>query len=519
MAGDKHPGKGTFSRFRLPVARKYLTPSGRRQMVLLGLVAGAVVVAVLSFDIFQGRGTLVSGGPLSSAHATLSQDCASCHTGFGPVTNEACSTCHEKLGDDLGTYSFAAHYVYRSNDFQRVEAHEHEMPCATCHTEHQGRDADITTVADATCELCHERSSFAKDHPEFFTATDPYSDDDALIFPHGHHTREVMDREGFVDVEKACLYCHEPDPAGRNFEPMNFDRHCDDCHLEAGIGTPRLAVASAPEDLGVETLEAIRASGEPGTDWAFYLDPNEFRGAGSRIAKVPLHHPDPWVLHNLRRLRRLLYPNAGLADLLTASADVPASESRVLYEEALDTLEGYATGLRGSADPGIQEQLAAIEKILGKVRGVLDDPLAPFDTSEFLLALERPADLPDEDRETLDGLIDDLTAACTLCHTVERATFTRIQEDQRALWRSEFDHRAHVIQRRCLDCHNQIPILDAVSGEELDPDVDRAALHNLPAIDSCRECHQPGLAANQCTTCHLFHPDAGRHADLLLYQD
>ena len=102
-------------------------------------------------------------------------------------------------------------------------------------------------------------------------------------------------------------------------------------------------------------------------------------------------------------------------------------------------------------------------------------------------------------------------------------TIARVQEDQRTLRRAEFNHRAHIIEVRCLECHTRIPItenLDAsISLYEIDPASDHAGILNLPGIEVCRECHNPRLASDRCTTCHLFHPDQSRRSELVLYVD
>lgn len=530
MTPVKPSRKGTFDRLGLPVAASYLRPSSRNPMVWLGLGVGAVLATLAGLGWlagWQGSSNLLSGGPLSSAHATLEQDCAACHSRFSTVTNEACSTCHEKFGDELGRYTFVSHYLYRSGDFERLVPSEHEVPCATCHTEHGGRDAEITRVADQRCATCHERSAFATDHPEFAFAADPDGDDDAITFAHGRHVREILQRQGLADIERACLACHRPEPSGRGFLPIDFDRSCDACHLETGVATGRLAVAApGSDDIGVETLEAVMSSGAPGSDWAFYLDPNEFRlaGGGRLVTKTPLHHEDPWVLHNLRLLRRKVFPDAGLADLLVTTSDVAADRQAEVYAEAVATLELYARGLRGSPRSEVQADLARIEAMLSGIEAAIQNPSTPFDPTEFLLALEQPADLAPEIREEIDLLAADLTGPCTQCHQIESFTITRVEPDQSTLHRAEFDHRAHIIQRRCLDCHDRLPILAAVSGEaiggeEISSDADRSAIVNLPRIASCQECHRPGLSADRCSTCHLFHPDTGRRADLLLTRE
>ena len=516
----KRSGKGTFSRLRLPVSGKYIVPARRGAMLALGFAVGLVVLILVSVDVVRDGGGVISGGPLSSAHATLESDCASCHSGFQAVADESCSTCHEKAGDTIGTFTFAAHAIYRSGDFGRATTAENEPPCASCHPEHQGRQALVLNVPDSACQDCHERTHFTTDHPEFAFAENPQGDDDTLAFAHGHHTREVMERAGWVDLERACLACHQPTEDGRNFEPINFDLHCDACHLTTGVATPRLVVAQGADDLGVLDLEQVRSSGLPGTDWAFYMDPGEFRGSGGRLFKTPLHHADPWLLFNLRRLRQMRFPDAGLADLLVATPDLDSADARELYREAVSTLEAQVVGLRGTSDAAAQAQLAEIEQRLVQVREALEDPLVPLDESSLALALSQPAEMAPEALDDWKGLVAGLTEACTECHQVERATIARVRDDQRTLIRSEFDHGAHVIQRRCLDCHGELPILEALSlpeGQKVDAARDNSSIHNLPRIASCRECHGGGLVASRCIDCHAYHPDTERHGDLLLH--
>lgn len=517
--------KGIFGRPRLPVTGRYLVPSTRWAMVLLGLAAGLVALLLGILDASRGGGALVSGGPLSSAHAMLETDCAACHGGFETVQDQSCAVCHEKVGDEIGTFGFAAHSIYRSGDLGRPRTADGEPTCATCHPEHEGRPARVLDVPDTLCQTCHEQTDFDDDHPQFAFAADPEGDDDALTFAHGHHVRELMQDAGWDDLEQACVACHQPTESGRGFRPIDFDLHCDACHLTAGVGTPRLPVVTtdaAGTSPGVLDLEQIRQSGAPGTDWAFYTNPGEFRGAGSRVAKTPLHHADPWILFNLRRLRQQVYPDAGLADLLVSSVDFDAASAQQLYGEIVATLEDQVRGLRGVDDPGTQAQLAEIEERLLGVRAALDDPTTPLDENALLLALDQPVELPAEERAAWQEVVDGLTAACVECHQVERATFVRVRNDQRTLVRSEFDHGAHVIQRRCLDCHGELPILEALSTAEAGPDPallarDRSAVHNLPRIETCRECHQSGLVASRCIDCHAYHPGAERHGNLLLH--
>jgi Cytochrome c7 and related cytochrome c len=518
---DRKAGqKGSYSDVRLPVASRYVVPHSRRGMLLIGGVAVALLVATFLVDRYFFDGGLLSNGPLAASHAGFESECGSCHSdATREVTVEKCSLCHEKYGDELGVYSFGAHYVYRSDDFRRLVPSEHERPCYACHLEHEGRDAAITAVGDVQCLVCHEFGSFDDGHPQFDFAAEAIPDDGALAFSHAHHVRELMKQEGVEDLERTCLYCHNAQADGRDFDPIDFDRHCDACHLKATIATPALPIRGTGGEPGVETLETIVARRGPETRWALYTNPNEFRRRGSVVSKAPVYHRDPWILHNLRQLRGLLYPDAGLADLLTASPDVQASDYRRLYEEAIATLEERALGLRGRPEPEVQDDLVRIEDVLGRLRREIEEPFAPLDETKFQLAFDAPNPALDAAQvAAIEAVVADLTQPCRQCHTVRKATIARVQKDQRALRRAEFNHRAHILQTRCLDCHAEIPIAQlARTTGDIDPAIDNAKIQNLPRIETCRRCHTARLGTNECVTCHDFHPNKDRRSDLLLY--
>jgi hypothetical protein len=514
--------KGSYGETELPVAKAYPARRSGNGMLVLGAVLIALVLAWVAFDQIVGRGALWSNGPLSSNHAVLEDDCSNCHDPEArEASDERCAVCHEKYGDELGVYNFAAHYIYRSDDFRRLVPGEHEVPCFTCHVEHEGREVEITRVADHRCDSCHF-DSFVDEHPQFDFVEEKILDSSALSFAHIHHVGEVMKRQQLEDVEKSCLACHNASPDGRGFEPIDFDRHCDACHLAATVSTPGLPVKTPDsEEPGVATLEQIIESRGPGARWAYFTDPNEYRRRGSFLVKGPVHHRDPWLLENLRALRQALYPEAGLADLLRSSADAEPHQVRSLYVEAVATLEEQALGLRGRPEPEIQAELGKITELLTNLKREVDKPFAPLDESRFLLALEeRNPELSPEEVSALETLVEELTTPCRQCHQVENATIARVRAGQTALRRAEFDHRAHILQARCLDCHTEIPVLENL-GAETKPDesLDNASIQNIPAIEKCRECHAPQLASDRCVTCHLMHPNKSRRSDLLLYLD
>jgi len=513
--------KGFFSDVRLPVAKKYVYAPSRKAMFLFGGFGALLIAFVFVFNTTVQRGTLISNGPLSSNHALFGEDCSTCHTPFGDVTDDKCEVCHEKYGDEVGIHTFASHYLYRSGDFTRLVPSPDEVACLTCHTEHVGREVPITNVADVQCLTCHDFGSFNTHHPEFEPSDEELADEANLKFTHAYHVKEVKKQEELAVLEHACFYCHNPDPDGKTFEALDFDRHCDACHLTTSKRTPFLAKAedAAPGAPGVLTLETIRARQAPGTRWANYMNPTEFRRNGPLVRKQPLYHEDPWILENLKRLRGVLYPSSGLADLLKASPDVDPQDVPLLYEEALATLRDYADALRAQPQREVQQELDEINRMMRLVTERLRDPYSPLDETRFAIsAAQLNAALTPEQVEDYRRLIDQLTQPCQVCHLVKNATLVRPQTDQKVLTRAEFNHGAHIIHRRCLDCHTKIPIKRLAATEVDSASVlDHAGILNIPAIALCQTCHTDDKASNTCITCHLFHPDKSQRSNLLLY--
>jgi hypothetical protein len=492
-------------------------------MFLIGGFAGLIVLAYAVFNIFLQKSTFISNGPLSSNHANFEGECTACHTQFASVTSEKCSVCHEKYGDKLGVYTFSAHYLYRSDDFRRLVPSENESACFTCHPEHLGREANVTNVPDSRCLKCHEFGSFNKKHPQFEFVARLIPDNSNLKFAHVKHVERVQKRENLVDIEKACLYCHNPQPDGKKFQPINFDRHCDACHLTSSTATPWLKIQAGKNSNtpGVKTLEAIQKSQGPGTLWAFYTNLNEFQKRGDRVRKSPIYHQDPWIMENLKGLRRKIYPNLGIVDLLKASGDIPSQEVRLLYKEAVQTLKDYAIALRARPERSIQRELNKINRYIEEIENKLRDPYSPLDDTKFLLStVEKNPNLSKGQIEQFEKFINKLTEPCQMCHVVSNATILRVQKDQRELKRAEFNHRDHILQRRCLDCHTAIPFIEFIgNSSKLDETKDRSAIQNIPTIETCQQCHQPKVTSNRCITCHFFHPNKSQRSNLLLYLD
>lgn len=525
MARRDRTGKGSFGRAKLPVASAYPSRWRRPGLLAAGAASGAAAVAWVIGSVLFGGGGIVAPGPVASSHASIESTCGSCHRPIQGVVAEGCLDCHERVADRPGSLGFAAHYAYRggvvaegapATGSSALRGHAHEMTCSDCHREHRGRRAALTAVPDSLCTSCHPYRSFERDHPEIEVLRADIPDDPNLSFPHRLHVAEVGKRLGLTDPVAACLECHEPDRRGAGFGPIDFDRHCDACHLTASTGTPRLPVGDPadPEVPGVLTLEDFRREWGPEARWTAFTNPEEIRQAGGVVSRRPVYHEDPWILANLRHIRGTLYGDLGLGGLLDTAVDrgTLLGEEGALYEEAIAALEERATVLRAVPSSAVQEELRRIEALLARAReraagGETSGSLAPF------VAGQRDPGVSDAHAARLERLALDLTTPCRQCHVVSDAAIQRVQADQRTLVRAEFDHRAHRLQRAdCTSCHGAISrILDGEPKEEDDP-TDVAATHNLPSIAVCQECHRAEAVTDSCVTCHRFHPDHGRHA-------
>ena len=108
-------------------------------------------VGVTSAAVAQVRSIegLVMPGPVTAAHAELEGTCTSCHVPFARARQSSlCLACHEDVERDVAAAS----------GFHGREPAVADAECSACHTEHEGRDADILGLDTATFD--HELSNF-----------------------------------------------------------------------------------------------------------------------------------------------------------------------------------------------------------------------------------------------------------------------------------------------------------------------------------------------------------------------
>jgi hypothetical protein len=172
---------------------------------ILALVAtGAIATPVHAGDIES----LMSPGPLITAHQREAQDCRACHQHFNrEAENDLCLECHKPIAGDIeASLGFHGHLPAGPSTL-----------CRSCHTEHKGADAVIAVL-----------------HPESFD-----------------HRRTDMPLEG-AHATATCGECHPVGEPHRNAPSGCIDCHrkndvhagslgdaCGSCHEPAGWGTAR----------------------------------------------------------------------------------------------------------------------------------------------------------------------------------------------------------------------------------------------------------------------------------------
>lgn len=136
--------------------------------------------------------TLVMPGPVIEGHADTEADCRSCHVAFSRERQRTlCLDCHEDVGADIKA----------GEGFHGRDPSAREDKCASCHTDHEGRDADIIGLDEQAFD--HERTDFV------------------LIGAH---------------LEAECADCHEPAEKFREAATTCYACHQDDDEHEGGLG-------------------------------------------------------------------------------------------------------------------------------------------------------------------------------------------------------------------------------------------------------------------------------------------
>ncbi len=248
------------------------------------ILAGTMLLIALAMPSPE---TLFVPGPLSSKHAQIlsnkvvSQRCGLCHPNshqgqfaddefLGQSQDELCMRCHtdhlKNLGlrsphdlprDELrqltqnqvlrrgllvsslnGEWSKLADRVAVSEGWSDTpDNHKSRFNeityCASCHSEHHGREHDLQAISDQRCQACHQYqfASFNNGHPDF--SDYPKQRARHIAFSHDKHLTSHFAKK---NREFVCGDCHvdagQSGNVGSVFRTLGYDVACASCHNE-----------------------------------------------------------------------------------------------------------------------------------------------------------------------------------------------------------------------------------------------------------------------------------------------
>jgi hypothetical protein len=177
----------------LPLRRQPVTRARRLRLLLVAVLAASAWLAAARQGHAQAS-ALLSPGPLSKSHASLDgvANCAKCHEPGRKVTASRCLACHRPIAERIAA---------------RRGVHRHVTnECVQCHSEHNGRDAELR----------------------------PF---DAKRFDHAAETGFPLDGR-HAPLSTACARCHTT----RSF--LQAKTACSSCHADPHRGALGSACAT-----------------------------------------------------------------------------------------------------------------------------------------------------------------------------------------------------------------------------------------------------------------------------------
>jgi len=161
------------------------------------------VNAIADVSPVERMESLVMPGKVIRGHARFESKCSKCHEVFNKRhQNTLCRSCHEQIDVDIKKQ------VHFHGKIFNVDKRE----CHSCHTDHQGRDADIIQLDEEMFD--HGRTNFklAGDHVSLTC-------------------KSCHKRSDFYRLKKHdCIVCHEDDDSHKE----RMGEKCDNCHIEDG---------------------------------------------------------------------------------------------------------------------------------------------------------------------------------------------------------------------------------------------------------------------------------------------
>ncbi|MEZ5557947.1 MAG: hypothetical protein R3E86_05295 [Pseudomonadales bacterium] len=435
-------------------------------------LAGLIVLLTLPGLAAHSRAasieSLVMPGPVIEGHAETEHECSACHAPFSQSRqSDLCLTCHEDIADDISA----------ARGLHGLHAKADDASCRGCHTEHKGRDADITGLVIEAFD--HHRTGFD------------------LEGAHAEASCSDCHAQGekFRAAEPACASCHQKDDAHKG----NLGEDCGSCHDASSW-------QQAQFDHGAETDWPLNGAHEPlacaacHTDQVYENTPTEC---------VACHAPDDvhdgqrgedcGSCHNERDWKESEFDHAaetGFA-LEGAHADLACAGCHLAdmsLEEPPDTCVGCHSaddphqGRRGTDCAACHRQDTwdvAFDHLAETGFALVGEHADLACQACHLGALDDPLPSECEDCHAQDDPHEQQLSVCSDCHDPSGWS-TSVRFDH------EFTHFPLLGMHRlatCEQCHTTLAFLDA--GETCNSCHAADDVHRGSMGDDCAQCHGP----------------------------
>ena len=272
-----------------------LRSGGHILLILLLLCAAPVVLRAFTLE------TLIMPGPVIETHAQFEDDCANCHEDTEADSQaELCMGCHVDVGAD----------VVARTGFHGRHPDAGDNECVSCHTDHEGRAADIVAFDVTTFDHSWTDFAFRGEHEMLQCSGCHEPGADWAASPNTCFGCHAQDDIHLRQMEGTCGDCHSQS----TWRDATFDHDmtafplmgqhgnltCDDCHQDQvfhGVPT-ECSLCHVNDDVHQGRNGTQCASCHSAVDWADihfdHLTVSSFAllGAHERLACETCHTQD-----------------------------------------------------------------------------------------------------------------------------------------------------------------------------------------------------------------------------------
>lgn len=393
--------------------------------------------------------TLLMPGKVSKAHIKQEEQCGNCHDRSNRVTQSSlCLDCHKDVAADVGN---------RRNFHGRMP-NAGSGECRACHSEHKGRDADISQLNAA--QFDHAQTAFALEGAH------------AGLDCGACHKKG----EAWRKAPLSCVGCHKSDDAHRG----QFTQSCGECHGSLSWTGGKFDHDKTEFRLNgahVSTsCDACHVGGRykatPKTCVGCHATDDEHRGSrGPDCGKC--HGTKEWKSAKFDHLKETGYALLGAH----AEVDCLGCHKSGNYKEKIPK---DCDGCHRADDAHARRFGAKCEDCHGNDRW-------------------RPVDYDHAGRHHFPLMGAHAKLDCHACHTANASS--KLPEDCEGCHAGQNPH-ADQVSGKCTACHGQD---DWRSGLKFDHDLSKYPLLGLHRLVSCVQCHATvkfAAAATDCKGCH-----------------